>query len=458
MNILILNTKSNELGNLPAAFEQAVEGDTNIVLCDTFDALIKKLQGDTPWCFLLIDYILGDGVSDGDQLIIAVREQFSDLPIVAVAESGNVSVAGDAIAAGADDFMVRTAALDDRIKTLLAKLERQIDLVDRNKRLSVQNQQLQEESHRSYSIIGNTPAIREIITRCERVAVIPRPVLITGERGTGKELVARAIHDAAFKNNEPLIVGNCAAFPDDLLESELFGHEKGAFTGADTSRVGKFELASGGTLFLDEIGNMSRPFQQKILRAVEYGRFSKVGGTGEIEVHTRIIAATNVNLQEKMDEGEFMPDLYDRLSFEIIEVPPLRERKEDIEVLANHFLVSFMREIPSLRGKVLGQTAIDVLNDHPFPGNIRELKNIIERAAYRDVTNEITPVDIGMLPPSEDLLNVDNGCTFKERMENFEKKLVLNALNVANGNQAEAARSLSLNYHQFRYFLKKYAE
>ena len=249
---------------------------------------------------------------------------------------------------------------------------------------------------------------------------------------------------------------NCAAFPDTLLESELFGHEKGAFTGAEAVKHGKFEQAGGGTLFLDEIANMSLPFQQKILRVVEYGVFARVGGSEEMKTDARIITASNRDLAAHIRDGAFLPDLYDRLSFEVIEVPPLREREGDVDILARHFLAAFMREIPSLGGKRLAESALEALRRYPFPGNVRELKNIIERAAYRDTTNEITPEDIGMLGEGSGARPRTGN--FKEEVERLERQLVIDAMAEAEGNQAEAARRLGLSYHQFRYYHAKYAE
>jgi transcriptional regulator with GAF, ATPase, and Fis domain len=275
--------------------------------------------------------------------------------------------------------------------------------------------------------------------------------LIRGERGTGKELVARAIHDEGEPADRPFVVVNCAAFPDTLLESELFGYERGAFTGADSMRQGKFEQARLGTLFLDEIGYMSISFQKKILRTVEYGTFNRVGGSEEIRSTARIIAATNANLTEKMGNGEFLPDLYDRLAFEVISVPPLRDREGDIELLAREFLSRFMAEIPGFRGKTLSRSALQALRDYDFPGNVRELKNIIERAAYRDTTNEITPEDID-LPR---MTRSRSGGTFTAQVEGFKKALILDALEKTGGNQAEAARRLGMSYHQFRHYHRK---
>jgi transcriptional regulator with GAF, ATPase, and Fis domain len=276
--------------------------------------------------------------------------------------------------------------------------------------------------------------------------------LIVGERGVGKELFARAIHVAAGPDTRPLVTVNCAAFNDALLESELFGHEKGAFTGAEAARCGKFEQANGGTLFLDEIGNMSLPFQQKILRVVEYGAFTRVGGAAELKTTARIIAASNCDLRERIGKGSFLPDLYDRLAFEVLEVPPLRQRPEDIEMLAWHFLNQFTREIPGFAGKSLSAEAVAALKRYAFPGNVRELKNLIERAAYRDTTNEITPSDIGLR--SEDEFLSQSG-SFHEKLDSLGRRLITDALRQTQGNQAAAARLLGLSYHQFRYYHKK---
>jgi transcriptional regulator with GAF, ATPase, and Fis domain len=285
------------------------------------------------------------------------------------------------------------------------------------------------------------------------VGAIPRPVLIVGERGTGKELVARAIHLAGGAATRPMVTVNCAAFSDPLLESELFGHEKGAFTGADAPRQGRFAQADGGTLFLDEIANMSLAFQEKILRVVEYGTFTRVGGAEELKTTARIIAATNRDLREAIGDGRFLADLYDRLAFETLEVPPLHRRPGDIPVLAQFFLDQLAQEVPRFAGKRLSRAAVEALKGHDFPGNVRELKNIIERAACRDVQREISPEDLG-LADREDL--APSGGAFQDRLDAFARQLVRGALRQSGGNQAQAARDLGLSYHQFRYYLKKY--
>jgi transcriptional regulator with GAF, ATPase, and Fis domain len=293
----------------------------------------------------------------------------------------------------------------------------------------------------------------QLIEQIERVARIPGPLLIIGERGTGKELVARAIHFASGRPAGRMVTINCAAVGDTLLDSELFGHERGAFTGADRARRGLFEQADGGTLFLDEIGNMPLSFQRKILRVVEYGTFKPVGADRERKTSARIVAATNTNLRTKIEQREFLGDLYDRLAFEVIDVPPLRERPADVPLLAQRFLDQFAAEIPAFRGKRLADSALSLLLRYPFPGNVRELKNLIERAAYRDTTNEITPEDIGLLPDEEP---IESGGSYAEQVARFSRRLLERALEEAGGNRAEAARRLGLTYDQFRHYHRKY--
>ncbi len=454
--ILILDTRNAELKPLARTFAASGRGAVAVQTLTRARELLQYLQSGMPCDLVVLDFELGDGKQTGRQILRQLRKQDQFVPVVAVAETGDVQSAQKAISAGATDFLVRGGMLKQRVTTLLAKINNLLDIIEQNRILGERNMLLQQEGNERFRIIGESPQIREVIRLMERVAKIPRPVLITGERGTGKELVARAVHEAAGGNSRrPFVAINCASLSDSLLESELFGHEKGAFTGADAVVPGRFEQARGGTLFLDEIGNMPLPFQQKILRVVEYGVFTRVGGRDEITTDARIIAATNAPLQHKMESGLFLRDLYDRLAFEVIHVPPLREREGDIDILARHFLNAFMREIPSLKGKRLARSALIALRKHDFPGNVRELKNIIERAAYRDVTNEITPEDIGMLSSVKSAQFIP-GRNFEEKVENFQRDLILNALENADSNQAQAARLLGLSYHQYRYYLKKF--
>jgi DNA-binding NtrC family response regulator len=390
------------------------------------------------------------------KLLGELRPAYPDLPIVVLLAERNLDQGSELLSAGATDLLVRRRNLTELVTTQLKKINHLIEVIEKNRRLEQRYAYLRDVERSRYLMVGNSPQIQEVYTKINKVAGVPRPVLITGERGTGKELVARAIHDEAQQSqDQPWVVINCAAFSDELLDSELFGHEAGAFTGATRRHSGKFEQAHNGTLFLDEIGNMSLYFQQKIMRVVEYGTLRRVGGDRQIRVNVRVIAATNADLKKMMDEGKFLRDLYDRLSFEEIRLPALRERQGDVEVLARFFLHKFMEEIPDFQGKRFSEAAMAHLAKYHYPGNVRELKNIVERAVYRDTTNQITPRDLGLETSPQDLVP---GTTFKEKTEAFEIGLIKTALDDCDGNQAAAARQLGLSYHQLRHHLKKYGD
>ncbi|HUS37947.1 MAG TPA: sigma-54 dependent transcriptional regulator [Pirellulales bacterium] len=453
-SVLILDPPDHCVEDLRSIFQQQVSPGCEVCLFTRADDLFDALSESKGPLVAIIHGERGDGHVRGLDLIPRIQQISPEAPIVVVADHGDVESAAAAIEAGANDFLVRGPKLSARVATLLGKLRQLVDALGRARSLDAHNAELQEAIQAQFRIVGESPQIRQLISDINAVARVPRPVLIVGERGTGKELVGRAIHFAAGKSDQPIVCVNCAAFSDALLESELFGHEKGAFTGADSVRDGKFAQADGGTLFLDEIGHMSLPFQRKILRVVEYGTYSRVGGQSELKSTARVIAATNVNLKEKIRGGEFLNDLYDRLAFDVIQVAPLRDREGDIDVLAQHFLDQFALEIPDFSGKRLSKATLRMLRRFPFPGNVRELKNIIERAAYRDTTNEITPEDIGIL--SDEHFDMREG-TFHQRIDAYRRHLITDALKQANGNQAEAARRLGLSYHQFRYYHQKLA-
>jgi DNA-binding NtrC family response regulator len=453
--ILMLNQPKGLLVPLCAEFHALTDPHCAVDLFGSVRSLQQRLPGSGKSVLVVVPVTSDD---KAQRPLQRLRRENPDIPILAVAEAGNVSAAALAIESGANDFLVMGPELTRRVKTALGKMHSLFTLLQRTRVLSKENSDLRQSVESHSPMEGRSTQMQELRRQIATVATIPRPLLITGERGTGKELVARAVHVAANPDisestgERPIVTVNCAAVSDPLLESELFGHERGAFTGADTIRDGKFALADGGTLFLDEIGNMSLSFQQKLLRVVEYGTYTRVGGHRELTTTARIIAATNANLQDRIAEGKFLSDLYDRLAFEIIAVPPLRERTEDIPLLAHYFLDRFALEIPTLGGKRLAQSAIDVLTAFHFPGNVRELKNIIERAACRDTTNEITPEDLGMLhsitPSSEPT-------SFQEQIEAFQQSLLRNAMLRCNNNQAAAARELNLTYDQFRYYWRK---
>jgi DNA-binding NtrC family response regulator len=451
-HVLMFEPPGESLADLRTVVETILGESGEVETVADASALLQRVRRDASLDLVVVPYAEGGQADAGAAGVVRnLRACDAELPVVAVACRGDVRLAAEAVAAGATDFLVRGDRLEERVRTLLGKLRGIVSLLRRNRALSEQNRQLRGGGAERFRLVGESPQIREVRERVARVAVIPRPVLILGERGTGKELVARAIHASSGRAGGPFVAVNCAAFPETLLESELFGHERGAFTGADRLVPGKFEQASGGTLFLDEISHMPTAFQQKILRAVEYGSFARVGGTREVRVDARVVAASNADLEQGIREGWFLADLYDRLAFELVRVPPLRERHGDVPILAMHFLREFLREVPALGEKGFAADAMAALERYPFPGNVRELKTIIERAAYRDTTQEINIEDLTLPPRPADGAEG----TFEQRVAAYERRLVEDALEAARGNQAEAARQLGLAYHRFRYYLQK---
>jgi psp operon transcriptional activator len=310
--------------------------------------------------------------------------------------------------------------------------------------------------------------------RLSRVAPIDRPVLLIGERGTGKELAVSRLHYLSKRWEEPLVALNCSALAPSLIESELFGYEKGAFTGAEQRRTGRFEAADGGTLFLDEIGNIPMEVQEKILRIVEYGTFERVGSSEGIEVDVRIIAATNADLAAMAAEGRFKRDLLDRISFEVLFVPPLRDRREDILLLANHFASRMAFALGREDVPRFSDESVRVLEAHSWPGNVRELKNLVERAVYRSDSALITDVVFDPFrspyrrrtarkeePQRVEDSPVDADLTdrpFHEAIEELKIRLLGKAVREARHNQRRAADLLGLTYHQFRGLYRKYQD
>ena len=433
------------------AFRAEIPAAWGVECLPSADAICRRLEQQSQPAIVVLCQPARGGAAAVAKQVRRVRQADSSAPIVIAAQSGDVESAAQAIAAGASDFLVCAENLRQRVATLLGKLRGLLEALDRNRRLDQDNADLR--AHLQQPIVGRSPQIRRLLAQIRSVARVPRPVLIVGERGVGKELVARAIHLAAGPAARPMVTVNCAAYNDALLESELFGHERGAFTGAESLRRGKFEQADGGALLLDEIGNMSPAFQEKILRVVEYGTFSRVGGTEELHTTARIIAATNRDLKAEIAAGAFLPDLYDRLTFATIEVPPLRDRKGDIPILAQWFLEQFARETPAVAGKLLSPAAVAALAGYDFPGNVRELKNILERAACRDTGAQIEPEDLGLAAQPAP---VRSGSGFHQRLQQYARQLVVEALAQAGGNQAQAARALGLPYHQLRYYVRKY--
>lgn len=337
------------------------------------------------------------------------------------------------------------------------------------------------------SIIGNSPALAAALDKVSLLALINRPILVMGERGTGKELIAERLHFLSPRWEAPLVKVNCAAMAESLLESELFGHEPGAFTGATRMHRGRFERADGGTLFLDELGTMSLPVQEKVLRLIEYGEFERLGGQETLQVDVRVIGATNADLREEVAQSRFRADLLDRLSFDVVHVPPLRYRTEDIEELAQHFAVGLCAELGRDLFAGFSPSALHSLHSHSWPGNIRELKNTVERSVYHasDMENptelDNIIVDPFASPYSNDNFSLatnqdaqPNGASpagtpgiaqashetsnqsFTETITRIEKELVSEALEQNRNNQRATAESMGLTYDQLRGLVRKH--
>ncbi|MFZ7111266.1 MAG: phage shock protein operon transcriptional activator [Desulfatiglandales bacterium] len=322
--------------------------------------------------------------------------------------------------------------------------------------------------------MGQSEKFLEFQECLSRVAPINRPVLLMGERGTGKELAASRLHFLSTRWQGPLVALNCSALTPSLIEAELFGYEKGAFTGAEKRRTGRFEASDGGTLFLDEVGNIPMEVQEKILRVVEYGTFERVGSPERIEVDVRIVAATNADLPALAADGKFKQDLLDRLSFEVLTLPPLRERKGDILLLANHFAARMAYELGRKEIPGFSDKAICALENYPWPGNVRELKNVVERAVYRSDSSTITDIQFNpfslfssechsdenaVLRPGEmsnPVHGLPVGGSLKGAVRMLEISLLKKTLAEQKYNQQKTAQALGLTYHQFRGLYRKY--
>src|SRR5271157_2576981 len=409
------------------------------------------------------------GIS-GLEFLQTAKQQNPALPIVVMTAFGSVETAVEAMKAGASDYVLKPFSLAE-IRMVVHK---ELD----NSRLREENRSLREALGQKYShpnIVAISPKMQEVLATVERVAPTNSTVLLGGESGVGKDLIARAIHEKSRRASGPFVKINSTAIPENLLESELFGYEKGAFTGAATSKPGKFELADKGTLFLDEIGDVPAAIQVKLLRVLQEREFERLGGTRTIKVDVRLIAATNRDLRAALEDGTFREDLYYRLNVVPISIPPLREHKEDIPYLVDHFLQRFVRE----SGKpITGVTpaALKVLMDFHWPGNVRELENIIERAValstgtvldVGDIHLDFRPGPIGAMSGEGQSLATGtvaapgsatqlvpfppDGMT----LEQFEDEIIREALRRAGGNKSQAARLLGLSRNALRYRLSK---
>lgn len=359
------------------------EGYTVTEAVDGEDGM-RKITEDTHYDCILCDIKMPK--ADGIEVLDKVKELKPDTPIIMISGHGNIDTAVDAVKRGAFDYISKPPDLNRLLITIRNAMERG-NLVSETKTL-------RKKISKGYEIIGKSKGISGILDMVEKVAPTDARVLITGENGVGKELVARRIHDLSNRNRSHMVEVNCAAIPSELIESELFGHEKGSFTSAVKQRIGKFEQADGGTLFLDEIGDMSLSAQAKVLRALQEGKITRVGGEKEISVNVRVLAATNKDLKKEIQNGNFREDLYHRLSVILIHVPSLNDRAEDIEELAEHFLQNICAEY-GMPAKPLEPAATKALQQHKWTGNIRELRNVIERLIILS-DKKITKKDVEM--------------------------------------------------------------
>ncbi|MEA3359107.1 MAG: sigma-54 dependent transcriptional regulator [Thermodesulfobacteriota bacterium] len=444
--ILIVDDEPNIIQSLQGILID--EGFSVITADGGFKALdiIKETIPD----LIILDIWMPD--IDGIETLTRIRELYPTVPVIMISGHGTIETAVKATKLGAYDFIEKPLSLD---KVLLAannalnynRLETELDL-------------FREKERQKHQITGHSRVINELRKQIELVAPTDAWVLIVGENGTGKELVAHTIHRLSKRNTKPLIEVNCAAIPDDLIESELFGHEKGAFTGATTMKRGKFDQANDGMLFLDEIGDMSLKAQSKVLRILQEQRFERVGGNRTIRVNVRVIAATNKNLEDEIKKGLFREDLYFRLNVIPIRVAPLRDRTDDIPELVNEFLDEFSREIKKER-KYLSPDALELFKKYNWPGNVREIKNLMERLAIMCPEKVIETKDIPFpyntrkIEDSkfEDFSSFE---TLKEAREIIEKTFIAGKLEQYGGNISKTAEAIGVERSNLHKKIKAY--
>jgi len=393
----------------------------------------------------------------GIELLDKLQHLQPDLPVIIMTAFGTVEKAVSAMKKGAFDYILKPFKNDEILVTIAKALK--------HRHLILTNRLLNQELEKKYgfpNIVGESRVMEEILALVKRVAGSRATVLITGESGTGKELIARAIHQCSSRAAKSCISVNCGALTETLLESELFGHERGAFTNAVAMRKGRFELADGGTLFMDEVAEMSQGLQVKLLRVLQEMEFERVGGARTIKVDVRVVAASNRDLKEEVEAGRFREDLFYRLNVVHLHLPPLRQRQEDIPLLAAHFIKKYVQE--NLRDKtVITPEALQVLVHYPWPGNVRELENVMERAVILCSHNTISPQDLPaeLAPaPAESRLDIDRfiplNTPLPEALDSIEEQMIRRALEKSGQVQVRAAELLGITKSLLQYKLKKY--
>jgi DNA-binding NtrC family response regulator len=413
-----------------------------IDLADDGEGAIELLR-QQHFDLVITDLALGRGVS-GMDVLKAAKEIRPETVVVMITAHGSEKIAVEAMKAGAEDYIPKPFDNDEIRMVVKRAFERH--------RLERENRLLLEQIQKDYgfqNLIGSGPAMRGVFETIQKVAETDLTVLIRGESGSGKELVARAIHNSSNRKHKPFVAVNCAAINRELVESELFGHEKGAFTGADSRRVGRFESADGGTIFLDEIGDMASETQAKVLRVLQERTLERVGGSKSVEVDVRVVAATHRDLEKRVEEGGFREDLYYRLKVVEVELPPLRQRSEDVPALCVRFL-SQVAERLGREKKQLSPEALARLVRHPWPGNVRELQNAIEQAAVLSSGDliEESDLNLGDAKPGAALSGLADDMPFSEAkrqtVEQFEREYLLRALRENDGNVSRTAQAIGM--------------
>ena len=413
--------------------------------------VLHKLEGDF-FDIALVDYKMPE--LDGLQTLREIRKLYPDLPVVMMTAYGTVETAVASMKEGALDYLTKPIDLDELLLMLQKVIERS-NLIKENKELKTQLQERYAFPH----IVYASPKMEEVMGLVARVAPSQTTILIRGESGTGKELIANAIHYASPRSGKPWVKVSCAAIPETLLESELFGHEKGAFTGATQKRIGRFEEADGGSIFLDEIGDLSPGTQVKLLRILQDKEFQRLGSNFSLKSDVRVITATHRNLEEAIKTGLFREDLYYRLNVISITLPPLRERREDISLLIDHFLKKYSKENQKSISDI-SQEARTLLLRYPYPGNVRELENLVERAVVlcrgEMITTQDLPFHLKEEKPEKPWESSKKIKSLPESLEEIERDSIVKALHQHQGVQTKAAESLGISERVLRYKMKKY--
>ena len=437
--VLIVDDEEGIRESLSGIFED--EG-YDVLTASSGEEALKVLKEQSPDLILLDIWLPG---IDGIQTLKEIEGLTPDLPVIMISGHGNIELAVKATRMGAYDFLEKPLSLERVLLAAKRALERQ--------KLEIENKALKQNLIKKWRLIGNSQKMKQLREQIEMAAQSNSRVLILGESGSGKEFVTHILHDKSSRADKPFIEMNCAAIPQELIESELFGHEKGSFTGAFERKKGKFELADGGTLFLDEVGDMSLSTQAKVLRVIESQEFQRVGGSRSIKVDVRIIAATNKDLIEEVRKGNFREDLLYRLNVIPIVVPPLRERKDDIPALVEYFIEYFASEYGQ-RPKKITTEGLKTFQDYDWPGNIRELRNMIERLVIMTPSNTITPKDLVIGKPAHSDYFAFH--TLREARESFEKDFIIKKLEENNWNISKTAEILDIERSNLHKKIKAY--